>query len=57
MGKGGGGNERDILCVNNMGENLMKIFPIFFHFFKRVGGWGGERGKGGWVGGEDGMNQ
>ena len=52
MGRGGGGNGKDMLCGNNVGENLMKIFPNFFHFFIRMGGGGG--GREGWLGGKGG---
>ena len=59
MGRGGGGNEKAMLCGNNVGKNLMKIFPNFFHFFIRMGGVGGVKGRVvGWEGWREGrMNQ
>ena len=55
--EGEGVGMRKLCCVEIIeGKNLMKIFPIFFHFFIRMGGgWGGRKGKGervvGWEGG------
>ena len=63
MGRGGGGNGKDMLSGNNCGEKFDENFSKFFSFFYKNGGGGGgrERGKG-WLGGrgeggEDGMNQ